>query len=327
VQTQLLHCWSREVEQLRTWAQGCRCHEAGPKGSGQACPLKGLRAREAFDKVEATCLRWEGLRAQASSATFLPPDYRPLLANMFTATLGELRLRFAWLAEGEWAVLRWDAVLARAVRARTRSRAEAGQAAHRVLKHFFLPNGAFQQRMDKWIDDGDLDPELEAEFEAYRWGPLDEAIVESPHASISNTHLRAPHSSVSWWASSLRLQQNLCEYERSTDDPSGGGVAVVARQQWHASLQGWKAIVQPDASKARRLVGVARMRASVMLSIFYRRDQWNTTDWALFRDLMPGRPMPERYKLDRLWTHDMQQDFYLQVLRTGVVHSVMGEDS
>ena len=82
---------------------------------------------------------------------------------------------------------------------------------------------------------------LRAEVSAYAFGMLDDAWAEAVHRDVANTSARAPAGAIPYRAATLRLQQNLAEFDKL--DARG-------QQRFLRGWRKWKAIGQVDPSRA-----------------------------------------------------------------------------
>ena len=80
---------------------------------------------------------------------------------------------------------------------------------HRVSVYFAGHGDTLRADMLRHAKGGGMSQRLRAEITAYQLCMLDDTVAEAPHRDISAAASRAPSSQLPWWASSVRLDQNL----------------------------------------------------------------------------------------------------------------------
>ena len=92
--------------------------------------------------------------------------------------------------------------------------AAPAEAHHRLSRRLFGEGGRLRVLVDAVDDAGSgLAPELEAERQAIANLPLDDSIAEKPHAAGKKTHDAAHGGKWAWMAATLRLEQNLRDFQ------------------------------------------------------------------------------------------------------------------
>lgn len=216
--------WISAVDNVRTWGQGCPCHEqqcvdAAKKSKIFMCPsnAKSCRGPELLSKLRATWQTWtaEALRTTARTDDG-DPNLCETMGTVWRATVAESQIRFGFAEKLPW--LLW----------RCRDRMEAKRAAevyqqdvakfgegmvHRVSRRFFGDGGEFQEAMQAHINGAGINPALDLELQAYEGVPLDETYAEASHRDVHRFTGHATAGRLAWWSSTQRLSQNLQLYD------------------------------------------------------------------------------------------------------------------
>jgi len=105
----------------------------------------------------------------------------------------------------------------------------SGKPLHRVA-HFLLGEGPGQLGQDfaVWASGGAMSTRLRKEILAYQLCALDDAFVEGPHARVGRIARATPRPSPAWWSTTLRLDQNLRDYEVAQAVSPGGSTCFSA---------------------------------------------------------------------------------------------------
>lgn len=127
--------------------------------------------------------------------------------------------------------------------------------------------------------------ELSAELAAYEQVPLDESVPEGRHRGINWVSSRATGSRLPFWSSSQRLQQNMADFDGLLDHTG-------ERQLFVDCMRQWKAILQTDAARERRLVG-SKMKGRCVVGKVYRLGASNQVDWSTCKELALVGPRPK----------------------------------
>jgi len=189
---------------------------------------------------------------------------------------------------------------------------------HRVAKRFFEPGEAFCAAMDAYIAGADLSSNLSDELLAYERAPLDETVAEASHGMVTRCSSAAFASSLVWWASSQRLQQNLADYTASCSIAGAGGEALFLQ-----CMLKWKAIWQLHGWKERRLIG-SKVQSKTLLKHIYRFGVANQVDWGNFLG-MAVAPRPYNACDERSDALDIKREFLQSVLQHRGVYTFVKE--
>ena len=143
------------------------------------------------------------------------------------------------MSELAWIVLRLrDRTVATAARAEYHRQVEARCEARidRVAHRFHRPGEPFASLLTQYIGGGVMAAGLSEELASYEGAPLGESVSEASHTDANYLATCASASTMSWWASSIRLRRNLAAYDaqRCLDGASA----------FHSLFEGWKAVLQ-----------------------------------------------------------------------------------
>ena len=161
----------------------------------------------------------------------------------------------------------------------------ADRLVHRV-SHYLLGTRPGQLGLDfrRWAVDGHMSARLRTELTAYQLCVLDDSFVESPHAHVSRAARPTSRPSPSWWSASIRLEQNLRDYDRSVRDAPG---------RFDQLFSQWKLLGQ--FRQAAYLAGQPlRIRTAPFLRSVYRTGAEHTQrDWTVLRPLADADHSPD----------------------------------
>lgn len=111
-----------------------------------------------------------------------------------------------------------DRQVARALIEEADAAVSAGRPLHRVTQYLVGHGlGTMRPLMQRFVDEGFMDPRLRTEITAYQLCMLDDTVQEAVHRDVSRIVQRARHSSVAFVAASLRLKQNLANFPLDSD--------------------------------------------------------------------------------------------------------------
>ena len=154
---------------------------------------------------------------------------------------------------------------------------EALKYVHRVSR-YLMGSGPGQLGPDfrQWVGEGRMSDRLRSEIAAYQLCVLDDSFVEGPHALIGRIFRQASTPSPSWWCSTVRLAQNMQEYDRSVLETPG---------RFEQFFDRWKLVAQ--RCQRRYLAGqVPKMRNGPFLRFVYRTGMRETQrDWTVLHAL------------------------------------------
>ena len=323
--TKVLRQWAAYVNGLRTWAGACSCHEAqciqaSLKHGTFRCRFKGARLLEAPDKV--TCAM-EYMQVQAAACIartdFEDGDLARVASLLWSSTVGQTRVRFGWLWELPWALMRCTTQeAARHWHQHYEARvAKYGDLArHRICDRYFAEHGDMYPDMRILLERGELTLRLRQDLAAYSGAPMDEAIIEGAHRDVSNCRAQARGSRVPFWASTQRLKSNLQFLESIQGDSQ-------AYQQFIQCYQGYRALAQLDPAKEAKLQGSKLSRDGVV-RLAYRVGAVSQTDWSFLSELADKHPRNLAIKgLPTTDLLDVKLDFVRSVFKPGSVFSIV----
>ena len=269
--TNLVDSIAQLLRRLRTWAGGCSCHEEQLRNNEQVnCPLKGRRGPELQGRLEGFLNEVDNMR-KGLMQTDLGPDVFQDLDFGFRLLAGQTKQKFAWVWELP-ARLCWQghhpAVARELLEAYDQAAGAAGAAGatwcfHRVTRRF-LGAGALRTELEAHARGEGLSGRLAQEFAAYQLAPLNESLVEGVHRDVSHVSVRAKAGQQGWWAGSLRLGQNLADY----DEAEAAGCGLTFRR----FFLHYKAILQLHPRCSARFVPV-RIPGPQALREVYRSGQ------------------------------------------------------
>lgn len=284
-----LHRWSGDLEAVRTWGQGCSCHEeacraAAAKKQTFKCPQnrKSCRGAELSAKLSRTWALWSATAADIANEEFVDADLGMQMCIAYRMSIAEGMLRFGWVEELPW--LLWKCRCPEAAK-RVRSlfvqlseSSQAGASAaagfkHRVAQRFFGPDGLLKVAMDKHIDHQEMSELLDLELAAYEHCPLDETVAEASHRDVNRCALNASPSQLAFWSSSQRLVQNLADFDSYKN--------ASKEEEFYECMYNRKAIMQFDSRWESKLRG-CRVGGEVVKRI-YRYGVWNQADWSEYK--------------------------------------------
>lgn len=105
--------WSKELDSVRTWGQGCPCHEkeciqASKQHKVFACPenRKSCRGPELEEKLQDLWARWASNASEAFSSGEGDASLNKEMGTVWRATIAEAQIRFGWVSRLPWLIWR-----------------------------------------------------------------------------------------------------------------------------------------------------------------------------------------------------------------------------
>lgn len=200
---------------LMQWGVGCRCHSSELAGGAVVdCVYKGRRLPEAYEHSMRELRAFLALSATWTEATF------GCGAAQWLEMQGSVRATFHLACEKLEFLNRLPYSLVRLLRPGGRDRLLEEFAAHPenehhpLTLHFLSTRGPLRAYVDALAPDGTgATPELIAELDALCQVPMDDSAAEGPHAVAKRISVHARSCSWAWVASTMRLKQNLSDYQ------------------------------------------------------------------------------------------------------------------
>jgi hypothetical protein len=267
------------------------------------CPWKGRRGPEARSRVAAFVVELEVLRRDLAADADAPEVLELTQATRYLE--GQLILKFAWLSQLPWRL--WevhDADSASSVildfdaqEARDPSRA------HRISRRMLSESTELGRAMRAFARGEPMSAELHRELWAYKLARLDESAVEGIHRDVRDI-VQQSRSPPAWWASSLRLRENLAAWQ-ACQRP--GGQVYFLR-----AFANWTCVVQPRPREAA-LLRPCRVKARDAREFMYRLRMVALKDWgplgAFVSAALPPQPMGRLSALRALQADWLQAAF------------------
>ena len=308
---------------LRGWALACPCHEKdcldyASKKKLFVCPddRKSQRCVELWPKLASTLEEWRKdsvsmpVWKEAGLYTACSHSLRELTFNIDLKLVKMLCTWPAWL----WRLREPSGCAAALADYDKQCQSNAGHARmHRLGHKFAAADSPWRAHLERHSRSEGLSPELDAALKDYERARMDESEVERPHAHIQFTVDRSTNAGFFWWASTLRLAQNLQLYDKFEEC---GEVEL-----FHKFFNGDKSIMQTDATAAQKLRPVKMSREKVYSRIF-NLDYVSLSDWSEFRGLYPNVGTANRCTVsgDVAW---LKCDYLHGVLEKGDVFTLL----
>ena len=146
-----------------------------------------------------------------------------------------------------------------------------GQRPHRVTEHFAgKGNNSLRSDMEQYAAGQPMSLRLASEIRAYQLAKVDDTWAEAAHRDVSRSAKLAVAAKVPYLAASQRLGQTLASVD--VMDPS-------RKRRFFEMMMKYKAIAQPLASLANRLIPRRCLRAKGVADMMYRCGAAAMRDW------------------------------------------------
>ena len=307
-----------QVHIVRKWGAGCACHEPERLAGKQiVCCMSGRRLPHAWDRL----LVWLGecrdrsRGPKASDLSFGRAFLQEELGRtrtwvwMHLESVARYRSSFLDHLPAKLARAR-DCKVLRECRDEYQSMAE--QFRPRVGHQFFKSDSPLKALVDESIDSGRLHHDILVALEPIEKAPLAEDRGEQTHAEMSKEATRARVGKRAWHASSMRLPQNLLEFE---------GLTGNQKLLFSIEFQRVRRILQVDPLKAhRRQRNLTTTRCNEHV---YR----SSMDVAVFgADVTAKSAVPEQSVLELTSSGKSKAEYLNIVLKRGGYYSLGPSD-
>ena len=270
------------------------------------CPWKGRRGPEARSRLAAFTDELEALRRKVAQGKSAPELLAITQASRQLE--GQLKLKFAWLSELPWRL--WEikdhVSAAEAVAEYDAQELRDPGRLHRVSRRLFSLESPLGRDMRAYARGDSLTEDLRRELWGYKLARIDESPVEGIHRDVRDVvqKSRAPPS---WWASTLRLRENLAAWEACSSEAD--------RVYFLRAFRNWTCAVQPRPREAR-LLRPCRMKPGDCRDFMYRLRLVSLMDWGPVGAFVSmALPAPPAARLSAL--RAMQCDWMRGVFKTG----------
>jgi len=186
---------------------------------------------------------------------------------------------------------------------------------HRLGHYVCGEDGRFRQDLERHIAGYGLTVDLHVWLVGYEAARMDEAEVERPHADVQRIVDHANASEFLWWASTVRLKQNLDVYNLYLKNGQA--------QLFHKWFENDKSILQFNLSKYQKLIPCKLNRSELYCRI-YNLDKRSLEDWSSFSGLYDsvGPYNLAKASNDVQW---LKKDYMEAVLDKSVFYTLPGD--
>jgi hypothetical protein len=273
---------SSEVEELRGFCTGCHCHPeeckaARRKGHVFRCVYKGRNGPYLHSGVAKFQQTWQKVFERTGSRVELAmyPDLHDDFLLMARRATSYIKLKFGFTVEMPWLLWRVRAEPSIAsdileLHAQEAAAVEDGtstRASHRLTVKFAT---LFGDDLRAHAAGEGLTQRLSDALQPYEFASLDGAGAEGVHRSVSLYCSHSSSSKFGYWASSLRLSQNLAVHDQAVADGEA--------EYFYKSFRAAKCILQRSTRWSRAL-RPRRVKWLPFLNRCYRLFPHYLQDW------------------------------------------------
>ena len=148
---------------------------------------------------------------------------------------------------------------------------------HRVSRYLLGSQpGQLGPEFRAWASAGRMSDRLRTELTAYQLCVLDDSFVEGPHAQVGRIARQTTKPSPSWWSSTLRLEQNFREYDRSVPEASG---------RFGRLFDSWRLMAQSRPSAYISGKPARVLRRDLLRSVYRTGAAQTQRDWTVLQPL------------------------------------------